>query len=71
MDFDKKLKRLEEIIQNMESGEVALEKSLSLFEEGIKLSRECHSQLSQAEQKVQQLLSVSSDGKPQVAEFKT
>ena len=50
MNFEKKLGRLEEIVQNMEEGDLALEDSLKMFEEGVKLSRECHEQLSQAEQ---------------------
>ena len=52
MDFEKKLGRLEEIVQKMEKGDLALENSLSLFEEGIKLSRECHVRLNEAEAKV-------------------
>ena len=63
MDFEKKLKRLEEIVHKMEEGELALDKSLELFEEGIKLSRECQSQLTDAEQKVLKLLKVDSAGR--------
>ena len=62
MDFEKKLSRLEEIVAKMESGEVTLEDSLKFFEEGVKLSRECNTQLSQAEQKVKTLLSVDPSG---------
>lgn len=62
MNFEKKLGRLEEIVQNMEEGDLALEDSLKMFEEGVKLSRECHEQLSQAEQRVQKLLQVNKDG---------
>ena len=43
MDFEKKLGRLEEIVVKMDKGDLALEDSLKLFEEGIKLSRECQS----------------------------
>lgn len=56
MDFEKKLSRIEEIVSLMEKGELSLEESLKAFEEGIKLSRECQTQLSEAEQKVQILL---------------
>lgn len=62
MDFEKKLNRLEEIVGQMEAGDVSLEDSLKFFEEGVKLSRECNSQLSQAEQKVKLLLSVDANG---------
>ncbi|HRK06187.1 MAG TPA: exodeoxyribonuclease VII small subunit [Pseudobdellovibrionaceae bacterium] len=62
MDFEKKLSRLEEIVEKMESGEMPLEESLRLFEEGVKLSRECNVQLADAEQKVKLLLSVDEQG---------
>ncbi len=71
MDFEKKLTRLEEIVQGMETGDLVLEKSLELFEEGIKLSKECHVQLNQAEQKVKQLLGVDENGSPVLKDFKT
>lgn len=58
MDFEKKLERLEQIITKMESGDLSLEDSLKLFEEGIKHSRECHKQLTEAEEKVKVLLKV-------------
>jgi len=62
MDFEKKLSRLEEIVTKMEGGDLSLEDSLKFFEEGVKLSRECNSQLAQAEQKVKLLLSVDASG---------
>jgi exodeoxyribonuclease VII small subunit len=69
MDFEKKLGRLEEIVGKMETGEIALEESLKLFEEGVKLSRECNSQLTEAEQKVKLLLGIDSDGVPVTSDF--
>lgn len=69
MDFEKKLTRLEEIVTKMESGDLALEDSLKFFEEGVKLSRECNTQLSQAEQKVKVLLSVDANGKANTEDF--
>ena len=62
MDFEKKLGRLEDIVEKMENGELTLEDSLKLFEEGVKLSRECNVQLNEAEQKVKILLGVDADG---------
>jgi exodeoxyribonuclease VII small subunit len=62
MDFEKKLGRLEDIVEKMETGELTLEDSLKLFEEGVKLSRECNVQLNEAEQKVKLLLGVDTDG---------
>ena len=69
MDFEKKLARLEEIVAKMEGGDLALEDSLKSFEEGVKLSRECNTQLTQAEQKVKVLLSVDGSGKAVVEDF--
>ncbi len=62
MDFEKKLTRLEDIVEKMETGELSLEDSLKLFEEGVKLSRECNTQLNEAEQKVKLLLGVDENG---------
>ncbi len=63
MDFEKKLGRLEEIVLKMDKGDLALEDSLKLFEEGIKLSRECQSRLSEAEAQVKKLISIDASGK--------
>lgn len=63
MDFEKKLGRLEEIVQKMDRGDLALEESLKLFEEGIKLSRECQTRLAEAESQVKKLVSIDSSGK--------
>ncbi len=70
MDFEKKLGRLEDIVEKMETGELALEESLKLFEEGVKLSRECNVQLSEAEQKVRLLIGVDENGEAIARDFK-
>jgi exodeoxyribonuclease VII small subunit len=70
MDFEKKLNRLEEIVSKMESGDLSLDDSLKMFEEGVKLSRECNAQLADAEQKVKLLLSVDENGKAKTEDFK-
>ena len=69
MDFEKKLTRLEDIVEKMETGELTLEDSLKLFEEGVKLSRECGTQLSEAEQKVKLLLGVDEKGQASTSDF--
>ncbi len=69
MDFENKLSRLEEIVGAMEKGNLPLEESLKLFEEGVKLSKECHEQLNKAEQKVKLLLSVDENGNAQTKDF--
>ncbi|MDZ4661202.1 MAG: exodeoxyribonuclease VII small subunit [Pseudomonadota bacterium] len=69
MNFEKKLSRLEDIVSSMEKGSLPLEESLKLFEEGVKLSRDCHSQLNEAEQKVKLLLNVDAQGNAQTQDF--
>lgn len=69
MDFEKKLGRLEEIVSKMEKGDLALEDSLKLFEEGVKLSRECHQKLNDAESKVKLLVSMDQNGNANTVNF--
>ncbi len=69
MDFEKKLGRLEEIVQKMEKGDSSLEESLKLFEEGVKLSRECHTRLNEAEAKVKKLVAIDAAGKATTEDF--
>ena len=71
MDFEKKLTRLEEIVHKMERGDLALDESLKLFEEGIKLSRDCHSQLTKAEAQVKKLVGFDEKGQAVTQDFKT
>lgn len=54
--FEPSLKRLEEIVGLLEEGSLSLEESLSLFEEGVGLSRKCLEILTGAERKVEQLV---------------
>ena len=65
--FEDCLERLEKIVQELEKGEVPLEKSLTLFEEGMQLSATCRKQLEEAEGKVEILL--KQNGKLQTAPF--
>lgn len=52
MDFEKAMNRLEKIINHLESGDLQLEKSLKLYEEGMHLSKRCQERLSNVERKV-------------------
>jgi exodeoxyribonuclease VII small subunit len=54
--FEDCLKRLEEIVDQLEKGDLPLEQSLALFEEGMKLSNACRGELEQAEGKVEILM---------------
>ena len=53
--YEQAMARLEEIVCQLEKGDVALEDSLHLFEEGAKLAASLHVQLDKAEQKVTQM----------------
>ena len=66
-DFEHSLAELQTLVERMESGELSLEDSLTAFEQGIGLTRECQAALAQAEQKVQILL--ERDGELEPAPF--
>lgn len=54
--FEQALRRLEEIVGRLESGELTLDESLALFEEGVRLSRICSARLAEAERKIERLI---------------
>lgn len=56
LSFEEALKELEQIVEQMEQGELPLEQALQQFERGVELTRLSQNRLRQAEQKVQQLL---------------
>lgn len=56
LKFEKALASLEEIVEKLESGELDLESSIAVFQEGIKLSLFCQRELQKAEGKIQQLM---------------
>jgi len=68
-DFEKSLARLEEVVKRLESADLSLDEAMKLFEEGVKLSKECHQQLNQAEQKVRLLMGIDENGNPLSKEF--
>jgi exodeoxyribonuclease VII small subunit len=55
-NFEESLKKLEAIVAQMERGDVTLEDSVKLFEEGTKLAEQCKQQLAEAEGKVEILI---------------
>lgn len=74
--FEAALVKLEQIVQRLEKGELPLEESLVLYEEGVKLSRLCHAKLEEAEGKIELLLKDSrgelvpdKDGRPRATQF--
>ncbi len=68
--FETSLKELERIVRRLEDGDLALEDSLKLFEDGVKLSRECQARLDQAERRIEVLLK-DENGNPQLEIIKT
>jgi exodeoxyribonuclease VII small subunit len=55
-NFEVSLEKLESIVDDMEAGELSLEQAMAQFEQGVKLTRDCHKALQTAEQKVKVLL---------------
>ena len=74
--FENALQRLEAIVQQLEKGELTLEDSLKLYEEGIRLSRLCHERLEEAEGRIELLVknargevAIDRDGRPRKRPF--
>ncbi|HDS01311.1 MAG TPA: exodeoxyribonuclease VII small subunit [candidate division Zixibacteria bacterium] len=61
IDFKAGIERLEEIVENLESGEIDLEEALKVFEEGIRISRSLSEKLEKAEKQIRKLVE-ESDG---------
>lgn len=66
--FEASLEALEQIVHQLEGGDLPLEKSLELFEEGIRLSRQCQERLNQAERRIEVLLR-DNQGRPVASGF--
>jgi exodeoxyribonuclease VII small subunit len=54
--FESSLEELERIVRDLEQGDLSLEKSLELFEQGVKLSRDCQERLNEAERRIEILM---------------
>lgn len=52
ISYEKAIERLEEIVEKLNSNEISLDESLLLFEEGTKLTKDCHDMLENAKQKI-------------------
>lgn len=66
--FEESMARLEQIVRAMERGEVALEESLKLFQEGTELVRSCHKLLDEAQLQVKKIMTAP-DGSPVEEDF--
>jgi exodeoxyribonuclease VII small subunit len=67
-DFESALKSLEDIVAQLEAGDLTLDRALELFEEGIRVSHFCSSKLEEAERKVEVLIKAA-DGTMKEAPF--
>ena len=68
MSFETSMQRLEQIVRTMERGDVALEDSLKLFQEGTELVRRCGKLLDEAQLQVKRVMS-GPDGSPILEDF--
>lgn len=67
-DFEAAIAELENIVKKLEEGDLALEKSLELYERGVQLSRFCHTRLEEAEKRIE-ILNERGDLRPAGAIF--
>ncbi len=61
--FEMAMKQLEQIVQDLETGDMPLEKAIKKFEEGIKISKYCSEKLDESEKRITLLMRDSSGGK--------
>ncbi len=69
-NFETSLEDLERIVRELERGDLPLEKSLELFEQGVKLSRACQERLNEAERRIE-ILTRDSQGRATVSAFES
>jgi len=69
-NFETSLEELERIVRELERGDLPLEKSLELFEQGVKLSRACQERLNEAERRIE-ILTRDSQGRATVSAFES
>jgi exodeoxyribonuclease VII small subunit len=71
LSFEESARRLGAIVEELEGGDLPLERSLQLFEEGIRLARAAQARLDRAEKRVEELLGVDAQGRPVVRDFES
>jgi len=71
VSFEASISRLTDIVEQLERGDLPLEDSLRLFEEGVRLSRVSQERLDRAQKKVEELLRVDDAGRATTAPFAT
>ena len=68
INFEQSLKQLETLVESLETGNLNLDESLKSFEKGIKITRDCQTALSEAEQRVR-ILTSDTDGEAKTVDF--
>jgi exodeoxyribonuclease VII small subunit len=71
LSFEDAIKRLSDIVSSLERGDLPLEDSLRLFEEGVRLSRVSQERLDAAQKKVESLLGIDDQGRARTRAFET
>jgi len=67
--FEEAMQRLEQIVAQLEAGQLGLEQALARYEEGVKLLRHCYGLLQRAERRIELLTGVDSSGRPLTKPF--
>jgi exodeoxyribonuclease VII small subunit len=67
--FEEATRRLSQIVAELESGDLPLDRSLALFEEGVRLARGAEERLDRAERRIEELIGLDAQGKPLVREL--
>jgi exodeoxyribonuclease VII small subunit len=71
VSFEQSMERLTHIVEKLEEGDLPLEQSLALFEEGVRLSRLAQERLDAAQQRIERLLTVDPQGRARTAPFQS
>ena len=71
LTFEQALAELEQIVHDLEDGQIGLEDALSRYEKGVGLLKGCYAQLQQAERRIQLLTGMTADGEPMLQSFET
>ena len=69
LNFEAALERLEQIVKDLEDGELGLDQSLQRYEEGVKYLKFCHQKLKDTEQKIELLTGLDAEGNPVTVPF--
>jgi exodeoxyribonuclease VII small subunit len=67
--FEQALAELEQVVHDLEEGDLGLSESLARYEQGVKRLRECYAILERAERRIELLTAVDADGKPRTVPF--